>query len=214
MMFPVRMHTGIPAIYSVFRGGEVRAAEVTIDGTNISFVSEPVKVTYSADELDDRMPVLIADVKGLGRGNMDDRLLTNMRFPGSDVWFMTCIRDIEDVFDCFMGDTVNVLIPCHTVRNGLVMREAFEVSEYCIPVLFVSRGTAVCAGGQTKEINDAVNDLSGIGFKKIVIFDTDSSINTDGWSSLYGRFSGLVPFVRKRDDGIEDIGFREIISDL
>jgi len=204
----------IPAIYAVFKGGEVKAAPVKFDGADISFLSEPVRHTYSAEGADDRMPVLVVDVKGLGKGELDDRLLTGMRFPGSDVWFMTRILDIEDVFDCFMEDIAKVLMPYHAVRNDRVISEAYEVSENCIPVLFVLKGKAVCRGGGTKDLRAAVAELSKTGFQEIVVLDTDSSVGSEEWTALNDRYEGLIPFLRKEDGSAAGIGFRTIIADL
>ena len=204
----------IPAIYAVFKGGEVKTAPVKFEGANISFQSELVRQTYSAEGMDDRMPVLVADVRGLGKGGLDDRLLTEMKFPGSDVWFMTHILDVEDVFDCFMGEIVKVLIPYHTVRNDLVLNEAYEVSENCIPVLFVFEGKVICRGGGTKDIRAAVAELSKTGFQDIAVLDTDSSVGSGEWTALNDRYEGLMPFLRKGDRSAEGIGFKRIIADL
>jgi hypothetical protein len=203
----------IPAIYAVFKGGEVRSAPVAFDGACISFSKDPAPLEYHADELDERMPVLVADVRGLGKRGLDDRLLTEMRFPGSDVWFLTNILDIEDVFDSLMGNIVKVLIPYHTTRNDLVMKEAFEVSENCIPVLFAAGRKVLCRGGSTKNIATAIDEMARIGFREIVVFDTDSAIGIDEWTSLGDRFSGLIPFVRNRDILQEDAGFQTVIID-
>ncbi|MCL1811549.1 MAG: hypothetical protein FWG41_04970 [Methanomassiliicoccaceae archaeon] len=203
----------IPALYCVLKGGEVKAAPANINGTAISFESEPDRPTYSADELDERMPILVADVKGLNRGEMDDRLLTGMEFRGSDVWFMTHIKDIEDVFDCFMGDVVKVLIPYHTTRNDLVMEEAYEVSENCIPILFASQGRAICRGGQTKDISTAIEGLARTGFNEIAILDTDSLIGEEEWLRYKDRFQGLIPFLKGTGLSSACTDFQKIIVD-
>ncbi|MDR1955140.1 MAG: hypothetical protein LBP82_04230 [Candidatus Methanoplasma sp.] len=204
----------IPAIYSVFKNGEVTAAPVKIDGTDISFESEPAKPAFSAKDDDDRMPVVVVDVKGFGKRKMDDRLLTNMKFPGNDIWFMTNIKDIEDVIDGFMGNIMKLLVPCHTVRNDLVLKETFEVSEDCIPVLFVSQGRARYTEDRTKDVRTAVEELARTGFCDIAVFDTDSMLRADDWAALHDRYQDLIPFVRKKDRETDGIGFQRIICDL
>jgi hypothetical protein len=204
----------IPATYAVFKGGEVRSAPVKYAGAGISFRSEPVSLEYSAEGADDRIPVLMVDVKGLGKRDMDDRLLMSLTFPGCDVWFMTHILDVEDVFDCFMGNIAKVLIPYHTTRNNTVMKEAYEVSENCIPVLFVSGGAAVCRGGETKELRSAIAELSKTGFQEIAVLDTDQSVGKEEWTALNDRYEEVIPFIRKDDGSAEGIGFKKIIADL
>ena len=203
----------IPAIYSVFRNGEVRAAPVNIEGKDISFVSEPVPPAYSSEESDERMPLLIADVRGLGRRELDDRLLTNMKFPGSDVWYLTHIKDVEDVFDSFMGDVTKVLVPYHTTRNDIVMEEIYEVTENCFPTLFVFHGKVICRREQTKDIGTAIGELERKGFSEVVVMDTDSTLRRDDWLYLYEKYPGVIPFVRNKDRMDEDSVFQKIIVD-
>ncbi|MCL1978758.1 MAG: hypothetical protein FWG60_01170 [Methanomassiliicoccaceae archaeon] len=203
----------IPAIYCVFKGGEVRSAQVRIEGTALSFETEPQTVAFSAEGSEERMQVLVADVRGLGRRGLDDRLLKKMKFSGSDVWFLTFIRDIEDVFDSFMGNIVKLLIPYHTTRNDLVMKEAFEMSENCIPVLFVSKGMVMCRRGQTKDLRTAVEEMARIGFREVAVLDTDSMLTAYDWTSLNDRFPGLIPYIRKKD-AMESAEFQNIIFDL
>ncbi|AIZ56173.1 hypothetical protein Mpt1_c02730 [Candidatus Methanoplasma termitum] len=203
----------ISAIYSVLKGGEVRAAPVTINGTDISFRAEPVVHEYSVDELSERMPLVVVDVKGLGKENLDDKLLSKIKFRGSDVWFLTHIYNVEDVFDCFMGDIAKAMVPYHTTRTDYVMVEIHDVSENCIPVLFVVKGRVACRGGNTKDIRTSVDEIARIGFREIAVFDTDSSLMNEDWVSLKDRFRNIIPFVRSKESGIREIGFEMIISD-
>ena len=203
----------IPAIYSVFKGGEVMSAPVRFDGARISFESEPERLAYSADEEGDRGQVLVVDVRGLGRRWMDERLLTNARFPGSDVWFLTHVRDVGDVFDCFIGGAARLLLPYHTARRGRVMREAYELSENCVPVVFVSRGRALCGGGRTADVGAAVEELAGIGYREVAALDTDSSLGEGDWAHLRDRLPGLIPFVRSRGS-VAAGGFKDVIADF
>ena len=207
------MPMNVPALYSVLKSGEVRSAQVKIKGADISFISNPVPPEYSVDELDDRMPVVIADVRGLSRKNLDDRLLTDMRFPGSDIWFLTHIDDVEDVFDCFMGNVVKVLIPYHTIRNDLVMREVFEVTENCIPVLFVSSGKVICRGGEMGDITTIIAEMEKVGFTETIVFDIDSVLRREDWASLRDMFPGIIPFVRSIGAATEGLDLRKVIFD-
>jgi len=202
----------IPALYSVFKGGELRAAPVIIDGTEISFVSDPVPPSFSSEGSDERMTVLVADVRGLGRNDLDDRLLTKMKFPGCDIWFLTCIEDTADVFDGFMGNAMRILIPYHTVRNSYVLKDTFEVTENCLPTLFVSHGKVICRDGSASDIVAVIGELERIGFTEIVVFDTDSTLRKDDWSALFERSPSVIPFVRDRNNA-EGIAFQKIIID-
>jgi hypothetical protein len=83
-----------------------------------------------------------------------------------------------------------------------------------MPVVFISKGLAVCPGGQTKDVKATVKELSAVGFQKIAVFDTDSSLLSEDWISLRDDiFPGLVPFVRNRDS-MNGTTFQDIISDF
>jgi hypothetical protein len=204
----------IPAIYTVFRGGEVRSAPVRMDGMKFTFVSDPAKRSYIGENADERSSVVVVDVKGFTKGKIDDRLLMTMRFPGNDVWFLTYVEDIEDVFDCFMGDIEKLLIPYHTTISKHVMAEAFDVSENVIPVIFAPQGRAICRGGSTKDIITAIEEMTKIGFEEIAVLDTDSVLRIDDWISLNDRTRGLIPFVRYKNVALSNAGIKKIIYDL
>jgi len=203
----------IPAIYAVLRGGEVRAAPVRIDGMKITFASEPVRQSHFAEDAEERIPVVVADMKGFGKGKIDDRLLMKLKFPGNDIWFMSHIEDIEDVFDCFMGEIEKLLIPYHTVRRMSVLRETFDISDNCIPVLFAPQGRVKCRGSETKDIRTVLEELEKIGFHEIAVFDSDSVLRPEDWISLRERSEGVIPFIRYRNEELVRAGFKRIIFD-
>lgn len=205
----------IPAIYSIYKGGEVKTASVSFEGERLLLDSEPEPLEFYPRDEEERTQVMVADVRGLNKRQLDDRLLTNVKMPGSDIWYLTFIEDIEDVFDSFMGDIAKILIPYHTVRNGLVLREAFDVSDNSIPVAFVSNGRVLSGDENTKDIRTVLEELTAVGFTEIVVFDTDAMLTKEDWSSIGDRFSGAIPYVKgKTPEFIREMGFRDIISDV
>lgn len=204
----------VPSIYSVFKGGEIRSAKASFDGFKISFASEPVRTIYAFDELDERSPVVIIDVNGINKRDLDDKMITNIKVPGGDVWFLTFIDSIEDVFDCFMGNISKVLIPYHTLRDSHVMKEAFEVSDNCIPVLFVSEGRVMGRNGQSGEIRAVLKEMTAIGFPEVVVFDSDNMMTDYDWTAILERYSGVIPYVKDRDpEHYSALGYKTVIYD-
>jgi hypothetical protein len=204
----------MPAIYCAYKGGELRSAPVKFEGTNISFLTEPARTAYSSEGSDERTEVLLVDVKGLRRREMDDRTFTDIRFPGSDIWLLTHIRDVEDVFDCFMRGIMKLLVPFHTIKDYEVMADIFDMSDNCIPVLFVRDRNVIMRGGRTKDLRTAIADMYQMGFREIAVLDTDSSVGKDEWTALSERYEGIIPFVRNGDAAADGIGFRKMIVDL
>jgi len=204
----------IPAIYSVFKYGQVKSAPVKYDGAAMTFVYEPTVRTNISEDSHERTQVVVTDVKGITKKKIDDRLLMTLKIPGNDIWFMSHIEDVEDVFDSFMGEIEKLLMPYHTVRGRYVMEEAFDVSDNCIPVLFVIQGRVLGRGGEMKDIREATEDMERIGFDEIIISETDSYLRADDWISLHDRVRGLIPFVRYKNEELASAGFKKIIVDL
>lgn len=202
----------IPAVYLTFRGGEIRSAPVAFEDSKMSFESEPVRMELSTKGSDERMPFVAVDVCGINKRSLDDRLLKNIKIPGGDVWYATAITDVEDIFDCFIGNISKVLMPYHLLRNPSVMKEAFELSDNCSPLIFLSKGRALCGKGILKELRKVLNEVSAVGFADIVLYDTDSAMTGEDWMSIHDRFPGAIPFVRSEDTMPSE--FRNVIHDL
>ena len=198
----------IPALYTVFRGGSVRAGQVTYtDGKMI--LDEKLQTARDMfRESDERTDVVVVDVRGFNRKNMDDILLMEMIIPGSDIWYLTYVRDIEDIFDGFMGDISKIMIPYHTVRNKMVLKEIYDVSDCCIPVLFSS----------VYNLDDIISGLTNvfrIGFAEAVVYDIDDVVSEGDWTILKSKFDNVMPYLRNRSriEMLRSIGYDRIIVD-
>ena len=66
---------------------------------------------------EERGTVLVMDVKGLQRGNLNDVVLKRLRIRVMNTWVRTNIESVDDVFDAFTTDAERVLVPLHTVRS-------------------------------------------------------------------------------------------------
>jgi len=195
----------IHAIYAVFRGGSVRTGSMEYSGEKMVLgITE--ELSYSASrESEIRLPVVMVDTKGFNARIMDDRLLKAVSVPGADIWYFTCIKDIEDLFDAFMGDVAKILMPYSKVRNRLVLEEIFEVSDDCIPVIFSG-----------KDMIRQLDDVKRIGFSEAVVMDPEGSISDNDWVELKEMSIGVIPFVRSRSsaDILYSMGFEKVIFDF
>ncbi len=159
----------------------------------------------------ERSTALIVDATGMQRRNMDDSTI-RVKVPGHDIWYMTCIEKEGDVFDGFLSNGEALLMPYHLMKGDDVLEEAFELSDSCIPVLFISNGKVI-ANKRTKEVRDAVHQIEDAGFSTMIVFDTDDSLSIDDWRSLHSENPGIIPYVREDLIGLKDLGFKEIVVD-
>ncbi len=103
-----------------------------------------VAVRTKDDRLsDERGTVLVMDVKGLQRGNLNDVVLKRLRIRGMNTWFLTNIESVDDVFDAFNTDAERVLVPLHTVRSEEELEDILGVSDSVIPAMFVRKGSVI-----------------------------------------------------------------------
>jgi len=198
----------IPALYAVFKGGSIKTGPIVHTDGKMILDAKSQTPREMFTESDERTEVIVVDVKGLNRGNMDDNLLTEMIIPGSDIWYLTHIEDIEDVFDGFMGDVSKIMIPYHTVRNKMVLEEAYDVSDNCVPVVFSSEydfnGMISC-----------IENVFRIGYTEAVVFDIDDTVSEGDWDTLKRKFDNVIPFVRNRSriEMLRSLEYSQIIVD-
>jgi len=201
----------IPALYSVFKGGEVRAAPVRFEELKIIFESEPAKPSYSAEGHNERRPIIVIDVKGLEKRDLDNKLLMKAEFRGSDTWFLTHVYDVDDVFDSFMGNISKLLIPLHTTKNDAVLKDVHDISDNCIPVIFIMKGNAVLRKGRSGDFMKLLREIDRIGFKNMVVFDTDRSLSESDWMVIGNNYGNVIPligdFAIMRDQPVSDLTY-------
>lgn len=165
---------------------ELLCGPVYFDVLTPKMKGEPVRmraVKSNAGTSDERGTVLVMDVKGLQRRDLNDVLLKRLRIRGMNTWFLTNIESVDDLFDAFNTDAEAVLVPSHTVRSQEELDDILDVSDSAMPVVFVRKRNAVFLGVQ-KDHGKVVADLFDSGFRSIAVFDTDGSLSEDDWISL------------------------------
>ena len=160
----------------------------------------------------DKQPVVVMDVKGLRRGNMDEVLLKNLRIRGSKVWFMTQIETADDVLDAFNTDADSVLMPLHTVRDAYELESILEMSDSAVPVIFsVNRRTDSFLG--RTDIPRAVKEMEREGFGRAIVIDTDGRLDLRDWKEMSGY--GVIPYSEKlTDEEFDSIGMENVLRCL
>jgi hypothetical protein len=169
----------------------------------------PLKEAYNRDP--ERGITLVVDVIGMQQRNMNDEAIKT-KIPGSDIWYMTCIESEGDVFDGFLSNGEALLMPYHFIISDAVLSQAYDLSDSCIPVLFISKGKVLAKNG-TKGLDELLDKIENLGFVNIIIFDTDDSLSKEDWTAIRSKHANAIPYVRMDLLGLEDIGFKDLIVD-
>lgn len=196
----------IPILYTVFRDGVLLTGPVHLEEGVLVMDAPEIPLGSASVGSDERSPVIIADVDGLNKGELCDRVLTQMRMPGHEIWYLTHIESITDVFDGFMTNASKIVIPYHTVLSPAVLEEAYELSDECIPAVFVSDGMAVTPGNGRKNLHLIMKELMAIGYADIMLFDMDGSVTKEDWIDVRRDLPSTIPYVfgKHAGSGIEE----------
>lgn len=161
-------------------------------------------------KFEERQPVLVIDVKGLQKRNIDPVLLKRLKIHGAETWYLTNIESVDDVFDSFNTNASKVLMPCHTVRSQEELEDIIGVSDSIIPVIFVRNRDAVFLRKKIRP-SALTEDLFDMGFGTVAVFDLDRSVSPEEWERMtaHGR---IIPFSYARDLPADfDICFKETL---
>lgn len=154
--------------------------------------------------------VLVIDVVGLRKGTINNILLKKLKNRRNITWFMTHIKDAEDVFDAFNTDADAVLFPYRNVSD-YDLSDIVSVSNSAIPVLFVIDGSVFGTG---EKLGDAVENVFEIGFPSAAVFDLDGSLDIGGWQSLMCK-GRIIPYsVKLHESVFEYLGAKDVFVDF
>ena len=153
--------------------------------------------------------IAIMDIRGLRRRDIDETLLKNLRIRGSDIWFMTCISDADDLLDAFNTDADRILMPMHLVDDGHELDTIMAMSDSVIPVIFsVDRFTDSYMGRM--DVQRMVGKLERKGFSTMVVLDTDGRLNINDWKDL--AYYDVIPCTRSvTAEDLQSLGYERIL---
>ena len=195
---------------------EIQLGRVRFDALTPKMYGEMTTLTTVKEKnqpSEEKGTVLIMDVKGLQRRNLNDVLLKRLRIRGMNSWFMTNIESVDDVFDAFNTDAEAVLVPTHTVRSEDEFEDILRVSDSAIPVVLVRRGNAVLIG-ENMDYLKAVRKVFSTGFATVAVLDLDDSLTEDNWAYLNDE-GEIIPcsFTGKiKGERFEELGFQKVFT--
>lgn len=205
----------IPAVFAEHRGGGLR---VSFPGEGETLPGRMGDVPFAeATGLiprgDSRGVAAVADMDSLRSGEFREGVVKGLRIRGSDIWFMTCIRDADDLMDAFNTTADRVLAPMHLISDEDEARDIVSVSDSVIPAVFASGKGALHGRWGVTDVRGALMKLESLGFYRICVLDTDGSVADDDWSWMSDQFPSTVPFVSDASR-LDGYGFKDVIAPL
>ena len=170
-----------------------------------------VKGKVSAEQQEEKGIVLVMDVKGLQRKNLNDVLLKRLKIRGKRTWFLTNIESVDDVFDAFNTDAEAVLVPTHTVRSEEEFEDILAVSDSAIPAVFVRKKNAILIG-KSMSFRSAADSVFRYGYSSVAVIDTDGSLSEDDWMTLRDMGNVMPCSFTGRVRNFEEMGFERYFT--
>ncbi len=188
----------IPALFATYRDGGLKATNGIF--TKVSAKSGDRFVDFKEASSDvfnpqTRSQVVVIDCDSLEQREFTGQVMKRLTIRGMDVWFMTCIRTVDDVFDAFNKDAEFVLAPYHFVRDRDEWEDIGDVSDSIIPTLFIQDGKVLTNTGRLEDVTYILDKLVSDGFYKNCILDLKSTIDDYDWSVIADEFPSTIPFI-------------------
>jgi len=159
-------------------------------------------------------PIVIVDVKGMQKEDIDPNVLRKVRSKGNELWLMTGVRNSGDMIDALCGDIDRVMVPYHMTSDPM-LKEMTELSDGCIPALFVERGK-IYMKGREKSVSSVLKTLMNMNFDKIAVFNTSGEDDDRVYADIQEFSDVTVPYVTSGDDydisKISEMGFADIMA--
>lgn len=202
----------IPAFFVVYDRKAVKLTDGRFTNISVSPGERMYEFHKTLGESLDRDydgPVMMIDCNSFSEREFCEKVMKNMRIRGYEIWFMTYINTVEDVFDAFNKDAELVFAPYHFIDSDAELRDICDVSDSVVPTIFVHKGRAVLHGGRTGDVRDVLEKLVRIGFYRNCILDMDDSLDQYSWTVISEDYPSTIPFL---DGGYSKEGFESIIT--
>lgn len=192
----------VPAFFASYRDDSIVATDGRFSGVRAVAGSRTMPFEQAVSEgiiKESRAPAVVVDCDSLTMGAFIEHIPKNMKVRGADLWFMTFIQDVDDVFDSFTTNADTLLAPYHTVLSDAEFRDMHNVSDSVIPTVFVRRGYGIVNRRRKDTVETILSHLSDLGFYKTCVLDTDGSIPDYEWADIYDGFPAAIPFTDSPD---------------
>jgi hypothetical protein len=188
----------IPAFFATYRDERMQVTDGFFNsispkaGTRFMEFSETVSPQVNRQF---RSPMLMIDCNSFAAREFSEKVMKNLRVPGADIWFMTYIATVEDVFDSFNRDADMVFGPTHFIESDSELKDICNVSDSFVPVVFVHQGKAVVRKRVSADVQTVLDKLVSYGFYRNCVLDMEDSLDGYTWSIIASDYPSTIPFV-------------------
>ncbi|AMK13720.1 hypothetical protein AUP07_0669 [methanogenic archaeon mixed culture ISO4-G1] len=144
---------------------------------------------------DERKISMIIDCNSFARREFSEKVMKNLKLPGSDIWFMTYIETVDDVFDAFNKDAELVFAPYHFIESDEELIDINNVSDSVVPTIFVHRGEAVLRNGKKGDVLRVLEKLVRLGYYRNCVLDAGNSLDAGTWEVVADDYPSTIPYV-------------------
>lgn len=142
-----------------------------------------------------RSTKLVLDISGVNQGDADFGGLKRTLRRGGPFWLEPGVEDIDDVFDALTLDPEQALIGSLRVEGLGLFEEAIEVSDSCIPMIYLDGREAVFQG-RRRDASDTLEAMLSMGYEECVLMDLRSlgrALDRDLWTSEFLECLKVIP---------------------
>ena len=189
----------VPALFAAVTGDGLVALDAWFQDTRPTASGRSEPFTEAAGRVprsDERSPAVVVDMDSLAHGTFTAGVVKHMKVRGCDIWFMTCVETVDDLFDSFNTTADMVMGPYHCVESDAELEDIHSVSDSFVPTVFVVNGRAVLRKGATGDPSRTLSDLSEMGFYRVCLLDTDGSLTEGDWDAVLDDHPSAIPFTR------------------
>ncbi|MGD0056919.1 MAG: HisA/HisF-related TIM barrel protein [Methanomassiliicoccales archaeon] len=115
--------------------------------------------------------ILLIDLSGIQDGKPNFKVLRELIRRKYNVWLDLGMRSMQDLFDSFAMEISMAVASSLTVPSMKLLRDMFELSDKCLPCLFLDRDVVWSVQNGPKKFGDVVRELKGIGFDEVGVID-------------------------------------------
>ena len=187
----------IPAYFVTFRDRVMTVSDGNFRGSypREGVNPQPLSIISETADRTNRSPVVIIDCNSFDEHTFSEKVMKNLTVKGHEIWFMTYIETVEDVFDAFNRDASYVLAPYHLTESDTELVDICDVSDSVMPVIFIKDGKAVTRNGRRTDVLRLMEKLVSFGFYKNVICDMDGTLDEYTWSVISEDYPSTFPLI-------------------
>jgi len=192
----------VPAFFASYENGNLSASDGIFGavapkrGNRFMDLGSAVSSSFQGGA---RHPVMVIDCNSFERRDFSEKVMKNLKLPSAEIWFMTYIETVDDVFDSFNKDAELVFAPYHFIDGDAELKDINDVSDSVVPVIFVHKGRGVLQDGKKDDVVRILEKLVSLGFYKNSVMDAGGGLDARTWEIIADDYPSTIPIVSGPD---------------